>query len=133
MCIYLWCFLFAVIKRFFICLQLCFIFLLKNIYGIIHNLQNHIYIENFVFTFINCIRSANDGNLFSIHFTALWSDLALLKNGCFNSFFAGGLFVGSLMRQVAIILLNDYETRKEMNQQLHLINLLEKYFEIIRL
>ena len=91
---------------------------LKYTYCIIHNLQNHIYAEIIIFliTFINCIRSANDGNLFSIHFTALWSDLALLKNGCFNSFFAGGLFVGSLMRQVAIILLKDYKTRQEMNQ-----------------
>uniref|UniRef100_A0A0A9DNC4 Uncharacterized protein n=1 Tax=Arundo donax TaxID=35708 RepID=A0A0A9DNC4_ARUDO len=42
-----------------------------------------------------------------MHFTTLCSDFAFLKNGCLNNFFADGLFVGSFIRQVAIILLKD--------------------------
>jgi hypothetical protein len=54
-----------------------------------------------------------------IYFTALCSDFAFLKNGCFNSFLADGLFVGSFIRQVAIILLKDYKTSREINQYCH--------------
>uniref|UniRef100_A0A0A9GMY3 Uncharacterized protein n=1 Tax=Arundo donax TaxID=35708 RepID=A0A0A9GMY3_ARUDO len=42
-----------------------------------------------------------------MHFTTLCSDFAFLKNGCFNKLLADGLFVGSFIRQVVIILLKD--------------------------
>ena len=82
--------------------------------NIIHNtIHDDIFPKKmFLCTFIVCIRSANDGNLFIMHFTALCSDFAFLKNGCFNSFLADGLFVGSFIRQVAIILLKDYKTKR---------------------
>jgi len=115
----LWFRLFA---RFFICLQLCFILLLETDHiNIIHNtIYDDIFPKELsLCTFIVCIRSANDGSLFIMHFTVLCSDFAFLKNGCFNSFLADGLFVGSFIRQVAIMLLKDYKTSREINQYCH--------------